>query len=130
MSGLFNFFSDNVAHIIWGTAVIVAILGVFRARIQDWVARRLAKIEAKRLQETLGSIKTDEDVRESAENQERLARSKIRSGNQVGVWELNEIAKRKPISSTTKSALVRMLGRQDPSSQTFEDILDILCSSR
>jgi hypothetical protein len=127
---LTNFFSHNVANIVGGILVIIAILGVFKTRIQDWAARRLAKMEGRRMEEALGSIKTDDDLREGADKQERLARSKIESGNHVGVWELKEINRRKPISNVTKSALSRMLSRQDANSPAFDDILDILCSSR
>lgn len=130
MTELSNFFSHNVANMVGGVLVVIAILGVFKTKIQEWGARRSAKIEGRRMEEALGSIKTDDDLRESADKQERLARSKIESGNHVGVWEVSEIARRKPISNVTKSALARMLSRQDASSQTFDDILDILCSSR
>lgn len=130
MTHILNFISDNVANIILGVLGLIAILGVFRTRIQDWAARRVAKIEGRRMEEFLGSIKTDEDLREGADKQESLARSKINSGNPVGVWEASELNRRRPISNSTKSALARMLSKQDASSQTFNDILDILCSSR
>jgi hypothetical protein len=125
-----DFLKGHLNEIAYGGALVLAALGILKEKISSFFARISAKHQRRISEEKLATIPPEASPADQMQEQERLARLKIVSGENIGVAELAELAQRTSLTDATRQQLAKLLVRNHPSQPSFDEILNLLCRSR